>query len=193
MADHSAPKYLGMTVKQAILIGVLLVVFAGVLLSGQGGTESAGATADPAVTAVTATPDQPAPRRPSATPDSVAPVTHWPKVSLAEMLQHNPFQKPAALQEAPPESAAPAVVETEPAAPETPDPALVALEAERRKKVSATLADLQSQKVKVILRTNQKVSAVIGDRLIHEGDVIDGVKIVSILPNGVIVAPADDN
>lgn len=38
----------------------------------------------------------------------------------------------------------------------------------------------------MILRSGEKVSAMIGERLIREGEIIDGVRIVSILPNAVL-------
>jgi hypothetical protein len=52
------------------------------------------------------------------------------------------------------------------------------------------IADLYRQKVSLILRTGPKTTVIIGGCRFHEGDIVDGVRIVSIHPNGVLVEPA---
>ncbi|MDB5336509.1 MAG: hypothetical protein JWN70_2128, partial [Planctomycetaceae bacterium] len=61
---------------------------------------------------------------------------------------------------------------------------------EKRNESAAAIAEWKTRRVSLIFRDGNKVSAVIGDQLVHEGDVIQGVRVISILPNGVLVAPA---
>lgn len=176
MTTIAKNKFLGMTPKQAVLIGTLGVVLVGVMLYGQGDGQPA------AQTTTEATP--PASRRRVAPTNTAAVHTKWPDVSLEQMLQHNPF---AARNVASSESNPSAEIAAAPVEP----PVESAAEAnpvanERREKAEAFLAELRTQRVKLILRTGEKVSAMIGERLIHEGEVIDGVRIISILPNAVL-------
>ena len=62
----------------------------------------------------------------------------------------------------------------------------------RGEKAESLLAEFKTRKVKLIFRTNNKACALIGDRLIKEGEIIDGIKIVSISNNGVVVQHAPE-
>lgn len=181
---------LGMTRNQAVMIGALVAVLVGAIIYGQSGTKPAEGEAAAAVPAPAA-PEAVPPQRESAS--TIVGTTRWPVVSLDRMLQHNPF-KHIDLPTEP-------VVEEEPESPPAETPTaptadavaadLAVLKAERQKRVQEMLDELRDQKVQLILRSGDKVSAMIGTRLVHEGDLIDGVRIVSILPNGVIVEPED--
>ena len=183
MADKSETKYFGMTPKQAVMIGVLGTMLVGVILFGQGG-ETPVETDDVAATAESG---QNNARRKTSTSDPVAHVAHWPKVSLDEIIKHNPFSGPAVTPDVATIETVTSPVEEEPPSATADETEREEIEQERQRKAATLLAEFQSQKVKMVLRTNNKVAAVIGDQLVHEGDVIDGIRIVSILSNGVVV------
>lgn len=172
--------------KQGVLLAVLGAVLSYVVLQGDStkGTNDQTEVADA---------DKPTARR-KVTPRP-APNVELRRVTMPveQMQKQNPFAKLAV----PPKPASPKVVAvTVPIAvvsAPTPRPEVLAAEKrakERREKIQQTIAELQGQKVKMILRTDNKTSAMIGNRLVSEGDLIDGVRVVSILPTGVIVKPA---
>ncbi len=110
----------------------------------------------------------------------------WPEIALADALDHNPFAAMKAapappvaeiIQPSPPP--APAVKETQPDE-EAPD------DADKQ----AALENFRRQGVSMILKNKSKACAVVGGRLVHEGDVVDGVRIVTITSQAVIVEPA---
>ncbi len=179
MATAPDAKILGMTHKQALLVGTLGLVLVGVLVFGQNGNETAPDTADDSA--------RMASRRRSATVTMPVVSTNWPEVSLEQMLQNNPFaDRISLLESANVSKTAQAATEQEPAgAAEATDEKTLAAN-ERRDKAEAFLTELRTQRVKMILRSGEKVSAMIGERLIREGEIIDGVRIVSILPNAVL-------
>lgn len=54
--------------------------------------------------------------------------------------------------------------------------------------VQQRLSEFKGQKVNVLLRTSDGVAAArIGRRLVHEGDIVDGIRILSISSDGVVV------
>lgn len=61
----------------------------------------------------------------------------------------------------------------------------------RRQAVQQTLNDLRSKKIMLIFRQGDGAAALIGDRVVKEGQIIDGVKIESISPRGITVLPVD--
>ncbi|MDB5388212.1 MAG: hypothetical protein JWM11_3858 [Planctomycetaceae bacterium] len=161
------------------MIGVLGAALIGVLVFGQDG--GAAAVNDAATT-------EPRARRRAADPAVKSKATVWPKVSLEEMLAHNPFAQPNLPKETEPKIPAPEEVAAAEA--KTLESAKAkSLEVERQTKVDAVMTDWRNQKVNMILRTDRGVTALIGDRKVREGQIIDGVRIVSIRPNGVIVEP----
>ncbi len=179
---------LGMTRAQGLTIGALVAILVGAIFYGQSGNTPANSDANVAVTP----PASQDAARPAST--AVVPVkitTHWPAVSRERMLQHNPFKH----LELPPDVSAEAQPEAPPDEP-TPDATAeaaaaeaAALAAEKQKKAQEILTEFQDRKVQMILRTGGKASAMIGNRLVHEGDIIGGIRIVSILPNGVLIEP----
>ncbi len=55
------------------------------------------------------------------------------------------------------------------------------------------LSEFRGQKISIVLRMSDGVSAVrIGKRLIHEGEVVDGIRVLSISADGIIVEPVTD-
>ena len=187
MADVSKTTTPRITRRQAIVIGALALVLVGTVIAQLGGNHSALAKAG-----VNAAPT--AAQNATALPNGPASKVIWPQVSLDEMLRHNPFAEPAS--PVPVKVEIPALVV---ATPPTGDLMTASdsekeeeqLSEQRRQKVNAALAALRSDKVTMILRTDRKVSAMIGNRLVREGDIVDGVRIVSIQTNGVLVEPAD--
>lgn len=187
MATESQGSRPALTRKQGIMIGVLGAILVGVLVSGQseGTTTGATAEADPALS-------RPRTARQSASATTAGKLTVWPKVSLDEMLLHNPFAQPEMLRDSIPETPPAAEVEAAAAAAEAESLQAARskeLDDEQREKLEAVMAEFKNQKVKMILRTDRGVTAVIGDRKVREGDIIDGVRIVSIRPDGVIIEP----
>lgn len=171
------------TPNQLILIGVLVLTLAFVLFSGQGSSQTGAAK-----TVTNAAP----PVAPAASPKSgvVAPV-QWPVVSLDQMLGHNPFEsmtdrdvKKSTESSVDADKAAGSNATGGESSPDGEDP--------RDQKARSLLSEFRSRKVKLIFRTNNKACALIGDRLIKEGEIIDGVKIVSISNNGVVVQHAPE-
>lgn len=117
---------------------------------------------------------------------------NWPKVSLDKMLHQNPFAAIDVTTAAPatntPETVIAATPNENPPVDANSEPEDAAVAAQRRTS-EETFAAFTSQKVKMTLRTGANVSALIGERLVHEGEIIDGIRIVSILPTGVLVEP----
>jgi len=183
MADLSNNPRTGITRKQGILLGVLSAVLAAVLWFGQGGAETLETQA-----ASKAESGPRAARNKQVLAESTTRKTSWPKVALDTMLLNNPFALPEELQISPPEEVPVEIEETAIAA--AAETAKQKMDEEERLKVQGVMANLKSQKVTMILRTNKDATAIIGDRVVHEGDVIEGVKIVSILPTGVLIEPA---
>lgn len=131
----------------------------------------------------------------------------WPAISLADMLQQNPFKPIESPIAEPPLATADDNIEIEVAEvfednmtpddiadDESPDQSIADLKSKHAEidRKGDSLTALQGHKVKMMLRTGNKVSALIGDRLVHEGDIIDGHRIISILPKGIRVEPVAD-
>lgn len=170
------------TRKQGILLGVLGLALAYVVLQGSGeSTETAGE------------PETPAARKKAAASGPRATSTvELRRVSLPidQIVQQNPFAKLVAPPKPEPKKPEPppvAIVSV--AVPKPPDPIVEKRAKEKQERVQQIIAELHGQKVKMILRTDKKTSAMIGNRLVSEGDVIEGVRIISILPTGVVVRP----
>lgn len=168
---------------QLILIGVLVLTLAFVLFSGQGSSQTGAAK-----TVTNAVP--PAAQSTSPKPTAVAPV-QWPVVSLDQMLGHNPFES---MDDRNGMKSSESSDDADKAAGSNASRGQSANDGEdaRDQKARSLLSEFRSRKVKLIFRTNNKACALIGDRLIKEGEIIDGVKIVSISNNGVVVQHAPE-
>lgn len=103
-----------------------------------------------------------------------------PDIPLDEALMHDPFAVPRPVQAEPvtpptadePTAAAPAA-ESEPA----PGP----------QRQQSLQAELQQDVVRLIIRGPQGPAALFRGRWVHEGDVIDGVRVREITPDGLLV------
>lgn len=190
MSDKSNSDRRGVTPKQLVLIGILVAVLAGVLISGQSGSENPPTDGQEASIANPARPSSRAQRN-SASAEAKTPATSWPEISLEEALRHNPFRETAPLhdalsteeQHAPTESESTIVTNDR-------QPGIEAKDEDLRETVATSTADPRSLRVSMILRNGRKLCAVIGERLVREGDVIDGLRIVSISTSGVVVERA---
>ncbi len=153
--------------KQAVIIGVLGVVLVGVLVYGQPEAETVESPA--AVAAET----------PVVRPVKTSPPKKkkWVKVALDKAVETNPFAELTIPK-------APAAAEPEPVAREA--AAEMEAIAEAAKAREAAMADLRTQKVSVILRHSGKATAMIGGRMVREGDLLNGFRVISILPTGVV-------
>jgi hypothetical protein len=95
-----------------------------------------------------------------------------PKIELSQILQHDPFALPATLTEA-------LAVGT----PEASDKARK--NEDRKRRVEEIVKSLQQKRVSLIFRGKGGVTAVLGSRTIHEGDLIEGeVRVIEIKPEG---------
>jgi hypothetical protein len=55
------------------------------------------------------------------------------------------------------------------------------------------LSEFRGQKISIVLKMSDGASAVrIGKRLIHEGEVVDGIRVLSISAEGIVVEPVTD-
>lgn len=180
--------------KQLILIGALGIGLLIIILYGQPASDdSVGDTGAETGGTVEALPS----RRPSASAPSPVRKDRWPVLAIARVIQTNPFAELAP-------SAGASLLQNKPVVDVVAEPVVDAVpedqaavndasDRDARAHLSDAIADLKSRKVSTILRINGKKSALIGDRIVHEGDVIDGFRIVTIGPTGVIVqaAPRD--
>ena len=189
MADNPSSFNLKVTRKQGVMLAVLGVVLAYVVFQGSPQPDAA----NQAASADAESP--PARRKLSTKPVQVATLRRI-SMPVEQMIKQNPFAKlpdPPKPLPPTPKVVAPQVTVTVVKA-SAPSPEVLEAEKqtkERRQKIQQTIAELQGAKVKMILKTDKKTSAMIGNRLVSEGDVIDGVRIVSMLPSGVIVKPAE--
>jgi hypothetical protein len=166
---------LGASPGKLLVTGLLGIVFLAVLWYqfGDSGTPSATARRRPRSAA------RPNDSRPAAElqqgaeflpPDSIP----WDPIPLDEMLAHNPFRLPPALQTATPKQAA---------AGHATD-AISTAEAEHRQQV---VAQLQTKGVSMVFEQQGQMIAVVGDRQIRVGDVIDGLRVKEITSDGLVL------
>lgn len=169
-----------------LLIAALGIVAVGCYLWGDEGlvtptTELAAAAPD------SANPDAPAnanPRRRGGpkTPNTAKKTREWPRLDPAEAMKHNPFtlSEDAAEQ-----------LSLQPGK-EKDGPTEEELAAMERQKLRDQLLDeLRRTGVSMIFRSSNVNVAVIGKRTLREGQIIDGVRVVSISNTGITVEPVD--
>jgi hypothetical protein len=197
---HSEKKKGGLTRGKAVLIAVLAVVLVVVMYIQFG--RSNGAGSDEAVAF--------APRRPPGVPPVTAAkpnaetantttspasesetvamidVTRWKSPKLTDVVAHDPFALPVTFPQ-------PAKVVFDPSMTDSPD-VEVASAADKAKQLADAVEQLQRQLdglkqrgVQVIVRERDQYAAMIGDRMVHVGDEIDGFVITAIRPDGVQV------
>ena len=99
-----------------------------------------------------------------------AKIINWPKIDLAETIVNNPFLIP----------------DSSKLDPENTNPDQV-----RANNLERLISELKKEKVSLIIQGPEKSTAVIGERTVHKGDVINGFRIVEIQSDGVIVEVSD--
>jgi len=181
MADPQATSKSAVTPRQLVVIGVLAVILVVVLIAQFGGAsdkpkDGDARGADRKVASPAARPASPAPATPSAArPGEAAPAKPpappWPKLNADAAAQHDPFAVPEALRRQ----------LTEARKPNNPAPA---------KNVGAeALAALRSKGAAVVLRSERGAAAIVGNRVVRVGDVVEGYRVVSIDPQGILLEP----
>jgi hypothetical protein len=152
------------TTRQKVTVGILAAVLIGVLIFPATETSQPAADGDEAA----------GPPRPSAqsrnTPVAQQPID-WPKTDLDAVLSQNPFRE----------------LEMTAASPE-PIVAAAPVAAEDLEQVSEP-ADVTLLRVSAILRGPKGPAAIIDGRIVHEGDLVDGCRIVRIQSAGVFAIP----
>jgi hypothetical protein len=189
---------LGASPKKLVLIGVLMVVLAGVLYVQFGGS-AGGGTGEEGTHARAAR----LPKRPAASGSATAKEEakgndqkeefllasverrQWKMPALADVVRYDPFALPAAFPQP--------VVAGGPLS-KTADGGVVDAEgttdemqrADAIASIQAKLQELQQRGVRVIIQGRNQ-AAVIGDRTVHVGDDVDGFTVKAIKAEGVIV------
>ncbi|MGQ9574683.1 MAG: hypothetical protein ACUVUC_05150 [Thermoguttaceae bacterium] len=201
MAESSTTRKPIATPRQLILIAVLGVILAVVLIqqfSGASGSPEPVQQAAPSRTsagekaqaAVAQTDSEPVggqglgvgkvSGRPSAPQGPAGPPrAPWPRIDAKTAGQYDPFAlpEPLARQLAPPaKQASPAAKANPPAA---------------RARPSAGLFSLRSKGVHAVIQDQTGAVAVIDNRLVRVGDLLEGYRVISIDRDGVLVAPPD--
>jgi len=106
----------------------------------------------------------------------------WPEIALEEILRHDPFALPSPLSS-----------ERQLADLQDEEEKLQEKADERARQLKQRIETLQQNRVSVIFRTEHGAAAVIGSRLVQEGGLFEeGLRIVEILPDGVILEVEGD-
>jgi hypothetical protein len=195
MADPQSPVRPIVTPRQLLLIGVLGVILAAVLIAEFGGASGApegaspgqpgppasasGASAADARPGPAASPTAPAPAAAAAPAPSAAENAApraWPKLDGEAAAGYDPFAMPAPL-------ALRLAADQEGKRVAKPARAT-------QRKAEEALASLRSKGTMAVLRNERGAVAVIGNRVVRVGDVIEGYRVVSIDAGGVLLAPS---
>jgi len=188
MAEPKTPNRPFATPRQLVLIAVLGVVLAAALIVQFGGASSApepgvpaagksGASAAASGLSGTASLAASAGAAAPAPAGSGGASRAWPRLDAQAAAAHDPFAVPApmVLKLASEQQA------REGAKPGQADP----------RKAEAALASLRSKGISAVLRNQRGAVAVIGNREVRVGDVIEGYRVVSIEADGVLLAPSE--
>lgn len=154
--------------RKKIAAGLLFVAFVVVLFvqfSGGGQAE------------IELPPRRPRPTTMTASADARRTLRSWPEAQLDQVLKANPFRPLRPVEEEPEPEAKPEVAATD-----APDAAIAA--------DRSALNAFSNRRVGAIVYTKNGPAAMIGTTLVREGDVIDGVRVVSIQADGIVVEPA---
>jgi hypothetical protein len=110
------------------------------------------------------------------------PAKVWPEIAIEEILRHDPFALPFPLRRRPQLAD---LQDDEEKLREKAD--------KRARELKQLIETLQQKRVSVVFRTEQGAVAVIGSRLVREGGLFEeGLRIVEIRPDGVILEVEDD-
>jgi hypothetical protein len=190
-------KQAGVTPGKLALIGVLAVVFVGVMYLqfapkkkptpvAQLAPVSVTQAATTAAAARTSS-GQVAAESPASERKKTLTVANWHSPQLTNVVAYDPFALPAAFPKPPtPEEAA---LAQSAAATSSEDAAEKEAEiAAAREKSEGELQGLKQQAVQVMITRNDEFVAVVGDRVVHVGDELNGFKVIAIDSDGVHVA-----
>jgi hypothetical protein len=177
------------TPRQLVVIGVLGVILVAVLIGQFGGASGtpgdAGAKdgSEPPAPKINQSADR-KPRTDSATgsPEATAAkpaAPAWPKLTAEAAAQHDPFALPEPL--------ARQITEGQRA----PSDRKPNASPPRREASAEKVAALRSKGTNVIVRGERGAAAMIGNRVVRVGDVVEGYRVVSIDLQGIVLAPAD--
>jgi hypothetical protein len=187
----------GATPGKLVLIGVLAVVFAGVLYrqfgSSQADAPQAAATADaptrraPDIAQIKARAGKDQKAADSGFGKKTDVIVHWPIPEIATVTQYDPFGLPARFPQ-------PKVATAEGAAggddvAKSEDAAAKTASADKQlEDYRAKLEELRHKGVQVIIKQHDEYAAMIGNQTYRVGDEIDGFKVVAIDVDGVHIA-----
>jgi hypothetical protein len=193
---HDTLKRIGLTPAKTVLIGVLGIVLVGVLYM-QFGSSGTGVPAAPPPPVITAPPSAQRPAA-QAAPTAAAvelqsPLetqaldldqSRWESPELSTVIAYDPFALPPSFPQPPQIAVAAALADSEATTSAAADARQLAETLERLRR---QLEELKQRGVHVIVNKNDHFVAMIGDRLVHVGDEINGFIITEIDPNGVRV------
>ena len=196
MADASARQKPAVTPRQVLLIAVLGVILAVVLIVQLGGatgrpeegprgssprTAVSGAAqpSDPKILAGAKPAVGPAPTAKTAEPAARPAGPPWPKISGQAAAQYDPFAMPEPL-------ARQAMAQGQDSSRDGKGAA-----AQRNSASHPALVALRSKGTSAVLRDQNGAVAVIDNRVVRVGDVLQGYRVVSIDDDGVLLAPSD--
>ncbi len=191
MVRHDDNPKPAVTPRQLALIGVLAVILAGVLyvqFGGQGEPDQPEAPtpsrAGPrGLAPVAATRDaqaKPSAGQPKPAGEPTPPRPAWPKLSADEAAAYDPFGLPEAFART-----AAAVRKKEASLGKR------QARSQRKAEQDRTLAALRSTGVAAVFRGPAESVAIVGRNLVRVGDELNGFRVVSIDPDGVLLAPSN--
>jgi len=193
VADTQKKKAAGLTPTKAVLIGVLTIVLVGVLYWQFAGSNStvaapvaaesrrrpAAAPAAKPTTATTAPKNNQSESKPVVEVASIVDPKAWKSPPLADVVAYDPFALPATFPK--PQAANSKSGKG--------DGLVAAAQADDARKMAEAVAQLEMQLreleqrgVQVIVRDRDQYAAMIGDRVVHVGDEIDGFTVTVIDP-----------
>ena len=113
----------------------------------------------------------------------------WPTIGLASILKHNPFALPPLLAN----HAVAAIPDNELQRDQQTTETVNQDERQARtNRLKEQMATLRQKQVSVVSRSQSGTAAIIDSKIVHEGDLLeDGVRIVKIRPDGVVLQIQD--
>jgi hypothetical protein len=189
MADPEGRARSTVTPRQLVLMGVLGAVLVVVLIGQFGGASSSPESAGVGQSPEGAAPrtDRAADQKPKAasaarSPDAAAakPASRaWPKLSAEVAAQYDHFAVPEPL-------ARQLIEGRRSAGDRKPSDSL-----QKRGAGAESVAALKSKGTNVIVRSERGAAAMLGNRVVRVGDVVEGYRVMSIDLQGIVLAPAD--
>jgi len=187
MAEPTTPNRPFVTPRQLVLIAVLGVVLAAVLIVQFGGASSAPEPSSPAAgkSGASGASGSSGAASPAASQAAAAPAPAasgdasrtWPRLDAQVAAAYDPFAVPAPMVRK---------LASEQQARQGAKPGEANL-----RQAEAALASLRSKGISAVLRNQRGAVAVIGNRVVRVGDVIEGYRVVSIEADGVLLAPSE--